>query len=444
MRRPGGIRRKIWVVFVLQLAAISFATVVGVYGAATVLEDLLIKQALKDEASHYFRRLALNPQAELPDTYNLHSYLAADEAARTHLPQELRGLGLGYHHVRQGGRDDLIYVSQDAQGWLFLVFNQEQVHKLAFLFGFVPLTVVLLIIYLTTWLTYRASRRALSPVVALANVVRDWDPKRPDLEALDSANLPGDADHDAEVLSRALHGFATRIEEFVDRERNFTRDASHELRSPLTVIKVAADVLEEEEQLSPFARRSVGRIRLATRDMEALIEAFLILAREADTGLPEEDFLIGELVADELEQVRPLLENKPVQLELRRQGDFCLHASPRVLSVVVGNLLRNACHYTERGRVVVTVGGDFVQVEDTGVGMSDDELAQVFEPFYRAQRSQRGGHGVGLTIVKRLSDRFGWPLQIHSVLGEGTVASIQFPSASAVREGPFPCGDGAD
>lgn len=71
--------------------------------------------------------------------------------------------------------------------------------------------------------------------------------------------------------------------------------------------------------------------------------------------------------------------------------------------------------------------------------MSEDELAQVFEPFYRAQR-----HGIGLTIVERPSDRFGWPLQIHSVLGEGTVTSIQLPSADAVREGPFPYGDGAD
>lgn len=57
---------------------------------------------------------------------------------------------------------------------------------------------------------------------------------------------------------------------------------------------------------------------------------------------------------------------------------------------------------------------------------------------------QRVGHGVGLIIVERLSDRFGWPLQMHSVLGQGTAAPIQFPSASAVREGPFPCGDGAD
>jgi signal transduction histidine kinase len=176
--------------------------------------------------------------------------------------------------------------------------------------------------------------------------------------------------------------------------------------------------------------------------MEALIEALLILARESDTGLPAENFQIDDLVVDETERVRPLLDNKPVQLSLRREGSFCLHASPRVLSVMLGNLLRNACHYTEEGRIVVTIGGDFVRVEDTGVGMSDDDLARVFTPNFRAERNPRGGHGVGLTIVKRLSDRFAWPLELKSVLGKGTVASIQFPSATRVQNGTVPCGDG--
>ena len=389
----------------------------------------MMRRALRDEAHYALQRLRAQPDAALPDTNNLRAYLLGDPTRAGGTPADLQAFAPGFHARVVNGRDELVYVVDGEAGRLALVFNRGGLHASALVFGAVLITLVLLIIYLTTWITYRASRRAVTPIAALARVVRDWDPKKPDLRALDIDLQPGNLDHDAEALASALRTLGRRIEAFVERERNFTRDASHELRSPLTVIKVAADVLEEEEQLSPFARRSVGRIRLATRDMEALIEAFLILAREADTGLPEEDFLIGELVADELEQVRPLLENKPVQLELRRQGDFCLHASPRVLSVVVGNLLRNACHYTERGRVVVTVGGDFVQVEDTGVGMSDDELAQVFEPFYRAQRSQRGGHGVGLTIVKRLSDRFGWPLQIHSVLGQGTVASVQFPAA---------------
>ncbi len=430
-RRPG-IRRKIWLVFVLQIAAISFATVVGVYGAATILEHVLIQRALKDEAGHYFRRLAADPNAALPDTYNMHGYLVPPGHSHMALPDDLQGLDVGYHRLVRNGHDSLVYVSQGNAGTLLLVFDQQQVHRLAFLFGFVPLTVVLIIIYLSTWLTYRASRRALSPVIALATAVRSWDPKKPDLEALDLQMDPGDSDHDVEVLSRALHSFATRIEEFIQRERDFTRDASHELRSPLTVIKVAAEVLQDEEGLSDFGRRSLARIRRASRDMEALIEAFLILAREADTGLPDEDFVVNDLVREELDRALPLLENKPVELELVERGSFALHAPPRVLAVLFGNLLRNACHYTERGRVTVTVGADSICVQDTGVGMDKDELERAFQAYFRAGRSERGGHGVGLTIVKRLSDRFGWPVELRSELGVGTTATIHFPNPQPV------------
>ena len=341
----------------------------------------------------------------------------------------MRSLGPGYHRIVRDGKDALVYVSQGAPGWLFLVFSQEQVNRLALLFGFVPLTLVLVIIYVTTWLTYRASRRALSPVIALANTVRSWDPKHPDLEALQPGRLGGEGDHDVEVLAGALHGFASRIDEFVERERNFTRDASHELRTPLTVIKVAADVLGDESALSDFGRRSVQRIQRAARDMEALIEAFLILAREADTGLPAEDFSVNDLAREEIERVAPLLEGKQVALRLVEEGELHLHASPRVLSVLLGNLLRNACLYTEAGTIVVCVGRDFLRVQDTGVGMDPNALERAFQPFFRAPSSQRGGHGVGLTIVKRLSDRFGWPVELQSELGVGTTATIRFPAS---------------
>jgi signal transduction histidine kinase len=439
MDRPGGIRRKIFSVFVLQLAAISCAILLAVYGAGVVLEDRMIRRLLDDEARYALQRMRTQPDTPLPDTYNLRGY--RDTGGGADLPAQLRGLAPGFHSLSHEGRDELVYVVQDAPARLVLVFRRDAVHDSALLFGTVLVALVLLIIYSTTWLTYRASRRAVTPVVALARAVRDWDPDAPDLSALDLDRLPGNVDHDATALAGALRTFGQRIEEFVERERNFTRDASHELRSPLTVIKVASDVLADDDQLPPFARRSIGRIRTATRDMEALIEAFLILARESDTGLPEEDFHIDGLVIDEIEFVRPLLDNKPVELVLRRENSFCVHASSRVLSVMIGNLLRNACQFTEQGRVVVTIGRNFVRVEDTGVGISDEDLSKVFTSNLGVDRGPNGGHGVGLTIVKRLSDRFGWPLVLDSMLGKGTTATIRFPHATAVRDGIVPCGD---
>jgi signal transduction histidine kinase len=432
MRRNTGLRRKIRTAFVLQVAAISFATVLGVYGAAMVLENVLIKHALQDEATHYWELLHSNPNAAPPDTYNMSAYLLRAGQGVETLPEKIREMDAGFYHRENSFSDDLIYVEQAEIGKLYLIFHQEQVGRLAFLFGFVPLIVVLLIIYITTWLTYRASRHALSPVIGLANVVRTWDPKKPDLEALDPDNLSSDLDGDVETLARALHGFATRIESFVERERNFTRDASHELRSPLTVLKVAADVLVEEEGQSPFARRAAIRIKRSVREMEALIESFLILAREGDTGLPEEDFVVNNVVRDEVERAELLLENTPVQLSLQEDHAFALHASPKVLSVLLGNLLRNACTYTDAGRVIVSIGADFVRIEDTGVGMNAEELGKIFTPYFRAGRSSRGGNGIGLTIVKRLSDRFGWKLDIQSQLGVGTIVTVQFPRPQPV------------
>ncbi|HRG17289.1 MAG TPA: ATP-binding protein, partial [Pseudomonadota bacterium] len=98
-------------------------------------------------------------------------------------------------------------------------------------------------------------------------------------------------------------------------------------------------------------------------------------------------------------------------------------------AVLISNLLRNACQYTEQGEVVVTVTADAVRVDDSGRGMAPEDVAHAFEPFYRGKGAGKGGHGVGLTIVRRLAERFGWPVALESTLGVGTRATITLPTA---------------
>lgn len=279
---------------------------------------------------------------------------------------------------------------------------------------------------------HRPMRYALSPMMRLAAAVRQWDPNQPDAFALAPSRLKPAPNSDVEVLAQALHHLAARLDAFVERERNFTRDASHELRSPLTIIKVAADVLADDDSLSPFAQRSLLRIRRSVREMEALIESFLILARESDTGLPEEDFLANDVVRDQVERFRDLLENKPIDLQLQEDARFALHAPPRVFAVVIGNLIRNACLYTERGTICVRIGAGEVRVSDTGCGMGPEDLERAFHPFYRGSRTGRQGHGIGLAIVRRIADRFDWTVQLDSAPGRGTVATVRFPAAMSV------------
>ena len=425
MPSPGGLRRKIWVAFIVQMTAISFAAVIGVYAAATVIEDVLVKRILSHDAAYYLALVAKDPAIPPPDTYFVRGYLQKPGTSVDAVPPTYRGLAPGYHYSGPL-RSDVVYVTDSAAGRLYLSIDAARTHSLVLTFAMVLCGLIIVIVYLTTWMTYRASRSALSPVIALANAVRDWDPRHPDLDALLPENLPVRADGDVESLAYALHGFATRLEEFVERERAFTRDASHELRTPLTVIKASADMLTDED-VPPFTKRAAERILRAVRDMESLIESFLILARESESGLPEEEFSVNDLVHDEIERAHPLCEGKPVHILREERAELALYSSPRALRVLIGNLIRNACQYTERGRVTVSVEADRVVVRDTGVGMNEEEQARAFVSFFRGEQGRGSGHGIGLTIVKRIADRLGWEVALSSQHGVGTTVSVLFP-----------------
>jgi signal transduction histidine kinase len=125
----------------------------------------------------------------------------------------------------------------------------------------------------------------------------------------------------------------------------------------------------------------------------------------------------------------PLAGGKSIESRLSATHRLHVDAPEKVLAVLLGNLLRNAFSYTDAGEVTVEVGEASVVIRDTGVGMAPEQLDAMYQPFVRGETARRGGHGVGLTIVRRLSDRFGWPVTIESSPGVGTRVEIRFPDA---------------
>ena len=419
-----GVRKSLFLGFALQAGAISLAVLLGVGATAWVLQHSLIERALEDEAATLTDRLRADPHASLPHTKNLRAYLW--RGPEDEVPNYLIALEPGFHNLEPAQSGIVALVTRRDVGTLYLTFQQQYVWSLSLLFGLVPLGIVLLAVYLITFWTYRMSHRAVSPLVQLARRVERLNISRAgtaDFEAEKFAST----NSEVYVLSDALQQLSGRIQSFVERERNFTRDASHELRSPVTVIQMAADMLLEEGELAPYQQRTVRRIQTVAKDMQALIEALLMLARESGEGLAVKEFSVNQIVRDEVERYGFLVRNKTVRLKQSDRVQLNVLGPPSVLSVMIGNLIRNACAYTNDGTVKVIVGRGFVSVDDTGVGMADDAVERVFEPFFRAGRGGKGGHGVGLTIVKRLADRFSWPVEIKSELGVGTCATIYFP-----------------
>lgn len=287
------------------------------------------------------------------------------------------------------------------------------------IYNVAPLAAVLVLIVITSVLAWFAALREWRPISALAKVVNGWNEERPDLDSLSPDRLPRRTDADIAVLARGLHSLASRISGYNERERSFTRDASHELRSPLTVIKMSNEMLADEPDLSSFGQRSVQRIRRAAREMEGLVEAMLILARESDNGVGEQDFVVNDVLQHELAYAREVIEGRPIELRLDEPSRFAVHASPRVFSVLCWQLIRNACQQTDQGTIVVTVAPGMVTV--TNRVPPEPSTSQPGVP--RADR-----HGFELAIAQRISERFAWPLELQTRDGEENIARIRFPS----------------
>jgi len=420
-----GLPRKIRIAFILQMVMASLAVLVGAYVVALLFKYSFIQTTLQEEAAYYWELYESSPAQPPPNTHTLRGHLLEAGYSKMSLPANLRDLEPGFHDLAEDGQ--LVWVDRRPAGTLYLVFLRAQATRVALWFAVLPAMLALFVIYGVTWLTYRSSSRLVSPVAWLARQVGRWDPGRPDIAALAPERLPADVQGEARQLAGALHALGERVEAHMARELNFTRDASHELRTPLTVIRVASDMALSEEGVPARLERSLKRIQRAGRDLEAVIDAFLILAREPEVSPQSEWFDLCEVVHEEAQAARASLGDKPVVLEVECLAQPRLFAPPRVMHVVLGNLLRNACSYTDRGKVMVRVEGNRLVVSDTGIGMSPETLAHAFDPFFKGARDRPLGVGLGLSIVNRLCDRFGWRVELESTLDSGTTATLVFP-----------------
>jgi signal transduction histidine kinase len=420
-----GLRAKLIRVFSIQVVIISLATVVGIFVANTLIVDMVLREGLETEAEYFWQRAAADPEATLPDTSNMRSYMAVGDDM-SDVPEALRGIPPDEIVRSLAGGEQLVHVSERDGRRLYLVWAKAQIYQVAFFFGIIPLTVVLLVIYGLSFLAYRLSQQAISPIVRLAHRLENFDFEHDTTLQVDLDPLREVAD--AEVLSMidAVATFSARLKAFVERERIFTRDAGHELRTPVAVLKGTLDLLQENPDRPAHEQKALARMRRTLQEMEGLLETLLMLARESETAIPSEDVVVNDLVARQIDLLTPLTLESGNIVSIHEESELRVLAPLKVVDIVIGNLLRNAINYTRDGRVDITVTKTGVRVADTGIGMSGEELERAFDPFYRADES-RGmtrGHGLGLSIVKRLVRQFGWKISAHSRPGEGTTIEV--------------------
>ena len=282
---------------------------------------------------------------------------------------------------------------------------------------------------------YWISRRALAPVDEITQAARSIG-----IQNLSQRlTVPATGD-ELQRLSETWNDMLARLESAVKRLSQFTADASHELRTPIALIRTTAELTLRRERSSATYREALREIVAESERTTRLVEDLLLLAR-ADAGLPAlplESLELTPLVRDICEQGQVLAEARQLQIstDLPDEPVFVKANDPALRRLLL-LLVDNAVKYTPAGgHITVSVGRDHagatLVVRDTGIGIPDSALPHVFERFYRADDSRNrdaGGAGLGLSIAKWIAERHHASLEAESVLGQGSTFRVRFPLA---------------
>lgn len=424
MKFTRSLRVRVAAAFAAVGGGVALLLAAGLYVGAWDAGERLIDETLAAEMQDYRARRARNPHSLPPTTATLVGYVYPNEPDLPAIPSELKDLSPGNKQVEISGVVYRVLTahSEDTQFWLLYnetLFRGRQLQLTLFLVGFVTLMVLA-----SGGLAWWLAGRVIEPVSELARRVRKLSPDSHDL------NLAADfAPDEVGELAKAFAQSFRRLGAFVERERAFTADVSHELRTPLAVIQGATEVLLSKDGLDPSDKRKLERIERAASGMADMGTALLAIAREQDEGEYAPVDLAG-LLKDVVDKHRHLVDGKPVKLLLEIKSNLSLRADPTLLFIVFSNLISNALSYTVEGEVQVVLDTHSFSVADTGFGISQDALGKVFNRHYKSEHSS--GSGIGLSLVKKICERYGWAIQLASEEGRGTRALIQFSPRSQV------------
>ncbi len=241
-------------------------------------------------------------------------------------------------------------------------------------------------------------------------------------------------------LAAAFDALLARLEEAFARERQFISDASHELKTPLTVIHSNAQLLDRWGDRDPVVRsESLKAIIEESAGLARIVNGMLTLAKaESGDGIPREPVGVAAIARESLRIAAHRAEDKGLAVTYAGPEDDgpVVAGDPNLLRQLITNLIDNAIKFTERGSIAVSVGATaasaVVEVADTGVGIEDEALAHVFDRFYRTDKSRSRaveGTGLGLAIVRSIARVHDGSVSAFRRSGGGTVFRVLLPLA---------------
>lgn len=413
---------------------ISFALfglgLTALFAAATIylrvrMEDQIINETLTRELVHFvdFKREFPQPDARWSMTLFEAQIVRAGRTAT--VPFAWQAFDSGVYDIEDldetgQARSYKLAVYKDSDFWAYLRFDQASQklteHQLLIVLVITVLVFALLSLVMGLWL----SSRVMSPVTELAGRLRELRKS-----GTYTPMAPRFADDEVGQLAMALDDYSERLTHLVERDREFNADVSHELRTPLAVIASTTELMMGQG-LPDKAQERLRRIERAVRQSTELTDALLLLSRsERQAPTDGETTDVARVAEQVIDISRPHLGNKPVEVRLEVEGPLSTAAPSSVVAVALTNLISNAFKYTQAGEVCVIIGHGRVSVEDTGQGFAAADAERLFERGERGTTLVKGA-GLGLAIVRRLCELYGWKVTLAPRPQGGAVATLQF------------------
>ena len=284
---------------------------------------------------------------------------------------------------------------------------------------------------------YWISTRALAPVDQITQTARTISAQN-----LSSRLVVPNTGDELQRLSETLNGMLGRLEAAFKKITQFTADASHELRTPVAVMRTRAELSLRKARSADEYRDVIAEVLMELEKTSGLIEQLMFLAR-ADSGAEILHFSstnVAEVLREACHQGSALAEAKQIGFQEQISGDsMWIRGDATSLRRLFLILIDNAVKYTPaNGKVEVSLqrndGYAVAQVRDTGIGIAETDLPNVFERFYRADKArsrESGGVGLGLSIGRWITEVHAGTIEVHSSPGRGSTFQIRLPLANA-------------
>jgi len=416
------LRSRLIVSFGLFGALLSALFAVSTLLLQSWLEDALIARTLADEVDQYVQDLRIDPTLIEPFYTRIQGYVTRPNRADI-VPESFRDLPAGVHDVDTDLGVFKAAVAKEDDFWVFLTYDISDNRELSRRLVLALIAAVILFSLLSLALGVWSAGRVMAPVTALAKRVEELD------EAEEAATLQQHfPDDEVGQLAAALDGYSQRLHDLVERDKAFNADVSHELRTPLSVISGATELMLAQDNLCERQRDRLQRIARAARQSTDITTALLHLVRSergGDKSWPVQN--VGNIAGQVLDNYRPLVSDRDLKLELEIREGLSVIAPDSVIAVILANLVGNAVRYTDSGEVRVQVQRGLVAILDTGPGIPDEELPKVFDRHFRGRQSGGSkGSGLGLSIVRRLVDLYGWKIDFANRDQGGLEVTLRF------------------